>query len=87
MVFLNFSFELSYICQKISKAFEIYDTLRKELREEEFDKVKNECHCNLPFIKLTKKKVSLVRTALLEPFPVTDNISFFLPFKSLVVFH
>ena len=54
MVFLNFSFELSYIFQKISKAFEIYDTLRKELQEEEFGKVKNECHCNLPFIKLTK---------------------------------
>ena len=46
--------QIFFSSQKISKAFEIYDTLRKELQEEEFDKVKNECHCNLPFFKLTK---------------------------------
>ena len=32
-----FNFEFSYIWQKIPKVFEIYDSLRKELQEEEFD--------------------------------------------------
>ena len=40
--------------QKIPIVFEICDSLGKELQKEEFDKVENECHCNLSFFKLTK---------------------------------
>ena len=43
----DLSFEILQILQKIPKAFEIYDTLRKELQEEEFSKIENEFHSNL----------------------------------------
>ena len=59
-------------------------TLRKELQEEEFNKVEFESGEVESLI--FPQQFLLVSTVLLEPFPATDK-TFFLLFKSLLVLH